>query len=946
MRYIAIVIIIFLFPLPGIAESLWEGQSRDYTDVAADYCFQRISDTTSRLWLAHSNRMAFGKPFRVESPYPDDEEQTENLPFEFNANFPGGSNGEYLYGAGLWVGGIKGDDTLVSHAFDYVAPVPELNPPACPEGAFVSGYGLADMEYVAVAYDTIILGDTLFRCQVGDCHDWYPLGIKVTSHSYTWESPPFDRMVIVEYTIENIDSIAIESGWAGIYADCDIGYWPDAHADDISGFLDGAFDSAGGWVDLNLGYSLDMNGDPNDFSYDQYSTRGAFGVQVLGLSEADYRVNYNWWVTEPAVGFEWAPRQDEPVVRDLGGSFATAYGDSNKYYVMSHPEIDYNQIEAGLKHPGWQAPGEDGASVTFGHDTRFLISAGPFNLAPSEEITFTVAFVAGDNVVNNPFVDMWFDPTDPMSVSDYYELLRLDKLAASGLAAESVFRNGYHLPPPGPPTDFRLVEYDDNFAGFVWSRKYAYDMAGYHMLQKVGDGDWEIMSINDADDTTGTFVDLDPETTYSFAIAAVDTAGAVGKLTTAFVLQPGLPHPPAILKGTSYQTYPVLEWSPSIDSHIDHYRLYRIEESMEEAVLLAEVDDTVYVDLSVVSAREYEYYVTAVSISGEESIPSPSVTLVPLTLTSGILALNANPGNITANLVYDPDFADSLFARSLNGLGYTLRRVDSEQPLTIYDLAPYSLVIIIAENRSGALSDNIEEILPIYLANGGKVILIVRHAAVEKYPTVAPQIITFSQNSFFSKYLMVDSSYIGPLIIEPGYELVGDLVGATAGDSLLPALNWDSTRVNQFGYNVFRGLPYCGYFWPKETAETIYNYRAGDPDSSTHGQVSGIRYKGDDYQFYLLNFPLSLMESDSAAALLRAAVIDLNEEFICGDINGDLRFDIGDIVAYMRWLFDDVEPINWMNSGDVDCNGLYDLADVLVLVNFYCNKGLAPGCCR
>jgi hypothetical protein len=928
------------------AESLWPGKNSPSSPAESDNCFQRVSDTVSGLWLAHSNRMAYGRPFGIDSPYPDDMEQTENLPYIFNANFPARSRGEYLYAAGLWVGGIKGNDTLVSHAFDYVAPVPELNPADCPEGSFQTGYGWADVEHVSVACDTIVLGDTLFRCQVGDCNDWYPLGIRVTSHSYTWESPPYDRSIIVEYTIQNIDSTPIEEGWVGIYADCDIGVLPDAHSDDISGFIDRAIDSTGAWVDLNIGYSIDMDGDPVEHGFDENSHRGVLGVQVLGLSVPDYNVNFNWWVIDRMAGYDWAPRKDDLILRDLGGSFAAAYGDSNKYFVMSSPEADYNQIESGYFHRGWVVPDQIGAEVAWGNDTRFVISAGPFDLAPSEEVTFTVAFVAGDNVISNPFINMWFDPGDPMSVSDYYELLQLDELVASGFAAASIFREGYHLPPPGPPTAFRLVEYDDIFATFVWPQKYAHDMAGYGLLKKTGNGSWEVVATNAPDDTTAVFDNLDPEITYSFAVASVDSGGAVGMATPSISLLPGLPHAPAIFKGTSHQMYPVLEWAPSIDSDIEFYRLYRYEAEYNDTVMLAQLTDTIYIDLGVAAAHTYEYFVTAVTFSEMESMPSSSVTLVPLTLISGILALNANRGNITSNLVFDLDYVDSLFARGLDGMGYTLRRTYGEAPLTIYDLSSYSLVIVSTENRNGALSENLKDILPVYLANGGKVILIIRHAGAGQTPAANPQVVNFGTHSFFSNYLMVDSSFIGPLRIDPGYKLVGDLVGAKPEGSMLPTLRWDSIKVNQFGYDVPNALPYCGYIWPREPAEIIYRYQAANPDSQTHNQINGIRYRGDDYQFYLLNFPLSLMEIDSAATLLRSAVTDLGEHFICGDINADMRFDIGDIVSYIGYLYRDLDPVNLMVAGDVDCNGTYDLADVMVLINFYSLKGLAPGCCQ
>jgi hypothetical protein len=919
------------------ARSDWP--DKEFSTSPADNagCYQRISDTVSSLWLAHTNRMAIGRLFY------DDVEQTDNLPLGFSANFPGRSRSDYLYAAGLWVGGIKGQDTLVSHAFDFTfGGLPELIPPACPEGAFQTFEDWADVEHVAVAYDTIIVGDTLLRCQFGDCNDWYPLGIRVTSHSYTWESPPFDRSVIVEYVIHNVDTLPIEKGWVGIYADCDVGNVGAPYADDVSGFLRGTIDSTGQWVNLNLAYSHDFNGDPLLFGFDKYSTTGAFGVQVLGLSAPGYRVNFNWWVR----GFvDWGPRQAAPVIRDLGGSFASPYGDSNKYYIMSYPEVDYNQVESGLIHSGWLPPMEIGPGVASGEDTRFVVSVGPFDLAPGQEVTFTVAYVAGDSVITNPHIGGWFNGANPMSVSDYYELLRLDKLKETGLAALSIFKEGYDLPPPGPPHDFRLVQFDDTVVSLAWARKHSRDLAGYRLLEKAGDGPWQQIAILGADDTTVTINDLAPRTAYQFAVATFDTRGGVGTPSHEITIIPGAPHPPQTMTGTCRQAFPVLRWSWSPDDDVTAYRLYRVESQTKDTLVIIELLDSIYIDFSAAMARTYDYYVTAVTSWGAESPPSPSVRLVPLLLTSGILALNQNFGSVTNNLLFRKAFLDSLITRGLAGMNYTYRQYDFDHPPTIYDLARYSLIIVSAENRGGSLSAPLESLLSVYLANGGKVILILRYAATGVYSQGIPQIFRYSGSAFFSRYLLLDSSYVGPTIIEPGYLMVGDLVGAAPEDAQWPLQTWDSARVNQFGYVVPDGLPYCGFLWPREQAEIIYRYISSRPDSSTHGQVNGIRYKSDEYSFYLLNFPLSTMQLDSAAALLKAAVIDLNEYFICGDINGDFRFDIGDIVAGVKFLYAGYPPAGLPEARDVNCDGACSMEDVLILINFYLSNGLAPRCC-
>lgn len=947
MRFIICFLVLSL-SVPGVSWAISphfeKAGSWDFT--SADYCFQRISDTTGDLWLAYSNRMALGRPFWLNYPFPDDEEQTGYLPYPFDASFPGGSGKDYLYAAGLWVGGIKGSDTLVSHAFDYVAPVPELNPLPCPEGAFTTVSDWADVEHIAVAYDTIIVGDTLYRCQVGDCNDWRPLGIKVTSHSYTWESPPYNRSIIVDYTVQNIDSLPLEKGWVGIYSDCDIGSIPRAFGDDVSAFMDGAFDSLGNWVDLDVGYSYDLDGDAGTYNFDENSTRGAFGVQVLGLSVPDYRVNFNWWALDDIPEFDWAPRQTDYVIRDLGGSYATAYGDSNKYFVMSYPEIDYPQIEAALPHPGWVNPDYRGVAAASGLDTRFLISAGPFDLDPGEAVTFTVAYIAGDHVITNAYIDMWFNPEDPLSVSDYYEVLNLQELQASALAAKAIYDHGYGLPPPGPPPDFRLIEFDDTYVFLAWSPKAGHDMAGYDVLQSRDGGPWDTAAVMAAEDTVAVIDGLDPLSIYRFAVASFDSGGAVGKPAPMVTIIPGLPHAPALLAGNTARLYPQLAWPPSIDPDVDRYRVYRIEEEFADTVMIVEQADTVYIDRTINPAHAYVYYVTAVTETGLESFPSPSVRLIPMTLNSGILVLNHNSGAVASNLLFKNEFLDSLIFRALDGLAYTYRLADEEHLPTLDELANYSLVIISVENRSGSLTDDLVNLLPLYLQSGGKVILLIRNVGVYQNPTSTPHITRFDSASVLSRYLMIDSAYIGPLMLLPGYQIAGDLVGADPETESFPSLAWDSVRINQFGYGVPNGIPYGGYFWPNQSTEIIYRYRSGNPDSTTHGQVDGIRYLGDVYSFYVLNFPLSLMQIDSAAAMLRGAVVALDEDFICGDVNEDGRCNIGDVVSFIQFFYGGVEIPGVYLAGDLDCDGSPGLGDILILINYLFRSGLSPECCR
>lgn len=920
--------------------------------AAAWQCLQRVSDTISDLWLVHTNRMVIGRAFENSYPYPDDDELTENLPFEFNVHFPASDTAgvtqarEYLYAAGLWVGGIKGDDTLVSQGFDYQGNIPELNPTGCAEGQLISFRGLADMEHTALAYDTIIVGDTIFRCQTGDCNDWYPLGIKVASHSYSWASYPYNKAVFVEYRVTNIDSLPLSEGWVGIYADCDIGSSEGRYKNDVSGFIDGAFDENETWVDLNVAYSHDLLGDPGKYGIDENSSNGAWGVQVLGLSVADYRVNYNWWVEDDSPNFEFAPLRDDSILRDLGGSIFTAYGDSNKYYLMSNAEVDYNQIESGLYHTGWRPGGSAGRMAAKGGDTRFLISAGPFDLQPGEEVVFTVAYIAGADAMFNHQIGGWFDPQNSLSVADYYELLNLDQLKSSAIAAHEVFKNGFDYPLPSVPQNFRLTWFSDDAASFAWRQHYASDLAGYYLLEADENGLLSIIDSAAADDTTIAIYNLIPGETYTLSLAAFDAGREPGQNTAGIKFNTDWPHPPENFTGFGGQGYPVLKWSAS-PGEIDFYRLYRSEPGNYDPIVVVETSDTLYVDVKSDHGLRYRYFVTSVDLLGRESVASVVVELVPMELMSGILAINHNRQNIGANFIYDDSFFDSLLEASLDGIEYDYLSVNESYDLKINELSQYSLLIISAENMEGSLAENLTSVLPIYLSNGGKVIFILRHAAIARSPEAEPGVVRFGPNSFFSNYLKIDSSFLGRLQVEPGYLLAGDMIGAQASDPNLPDLVWDSALANSFGYGILTGLPYCGHFWPQPEAEPIYTYQSYNQSGPSHDQINGIRFRGggEAYSFYLFNFPLSLMQVEAAGQLLRAAVIDLDEQYICGDINLDYRFNVADLVAYSDYLYRGGQPDGLLQNGDVNCDAVYDLTDLLILVNFYAGRGAAPGCC-
>jgi hypothetical protein len=913
--------------------------------VLSESCFKSYKDTTSDFWITVSNRVALGNPFDGWQIFSDEIAWPETVPYSFNASYPADRSTEYLHGAGLWIGGVKAGDTLVSHAFDYIVPIPELMPVSCQNTDMKPITNrLADREIQGMATDTILATDTSYRCIVGDCDDWRPLGVEVVYNTYRWDSPPYQNILWVLYSVTNIDTTALDEGWVGIYADCDIGTGIDAHTDDISGFVTGAVNDQSEWVELHAGYSLDTDGDPENFNFTDASHTGAFVVQFLGMDRDGIVINANWWADAEDETFGAAPRQLSDYRLDLGGSFSEARGDSNKYHVMSNIEHDYNQIEAGYPHVGWWPQGDPGAQIAFGADTRFLLSAGPFTLQPHETIEFAVAYYIVDSIVTNPFVSSWLNTQDPQLVADYYETLDFTDFNRMAIIAQEVYESSWTLPPPGPPSELIIAGHTDTSVTLEWAPKEGLDVAGYKIYYSHDVTNWtEILDVFvDSGTVTGLIVD----SVYYFAVAAYDSDSTAGKMSSIVTLLPKSPHSPFAVSGNGQRAYPELSWNYDEAESPLSFRVYRAEDANGDMELINETTDATFIDFTAVKGKQYYYQITSVSSEGFESPPSPKLKIIPMPMTSGILALDQNSYGLFDNLTFDRRYFRDLIDSALAEYSYTYRSFDPASPITLEQLSDYSLVILSSENRRGSLHPAFEETLRQYLANGGKVILILRVTGVGTEAEMQSTYLEISSTSVLSEYLYVDSSFSGAIDISSGLRLEGDLIGAIPENSTWPVLSWDSTKVNAFAYSVPDGIPYCGFILPRAGAEVMYRYQSSDAFGETNNAVNGISYLDDNYGFAMLNFPLSLMEIDSASVLIRTLVSELDERFICGDVNGDFRVNVGDVVSYISFLYHGGNPVRIVENGDVNCDTVHAMDDLLIILNYAMKFGLAPTCCE
>jgi hypothetical protein len=166
--------------------------------------------------------------------------------------------------------------------------------------------------------------------------------------------------------------------------------------------------------------------------------------------------SFNWWITNYGdasqdFGPRRAPKPGDPF-RNFGARQGTPEGDRNKYYVMRHPEFDYDLLTVAVDHSleGYLPPPQDALRFAYGYDLRYLLSFGPFNVDPGETLPISFAWVAGSNFHDNPTAFDAFDPTLPHR---YLQELNFNNLATNARWAAWIYDN------PGVDSD------DDGYRG-------------------------------------------------------------------------------------------------------------------------------------------------------------------------------------------------------------------------------------------------------------------------------------------------------------------------------------------------------------------------------------------------------------------------------------------------------------------------------------------------
>ena len=380
--------------------------SRPSLSAATPNLTYRIHNNNKLLTTIMNNGM-MGNPFAYRDTRPDRE-----APSFFHPSY---NYKKYSNLTALWIGGVVGNDTLVSTAYNESGEM-ELWADFAPLGDFVNlsntgqtGIGSAttrEQIYQAHYTDTF-RSPSVVPYNTYDHRYHKPLGVDIEQTSYSWPYKYSEDFIIVDYIITNVGKNDIRDAFVGIYVDGAVfrmeqGILPSY--DDNEGFISRWKypEEDLGYEQVQIAYIMDNNGEPRTNGWALTNQRSALGLSAL-KAPGDATANFNWWTD----ALNWGPRlagtSTDPYRPFLGGK-GIPYGDKNKYYLMSHPEVDYSGWEAALNYSsrGWLPANEYGARIANGHKSYFVMSWGPFDLPPNASERLTVVYAIGENVHVTP----------------------------------------------------------------------------------------------------------------------------------------------------------------------------------------------------------------------------------------------------------------------------------------------------------------------------------------------------------------------------------------------------------------------------------------------------------------------------------------------------------------------------------------------------------------
>jgi hypothetical protein len=575
------------------------------------------------------------------------------------AMFPAYSDIEYLFQGAIWIGaeidtldqfGNPIIDTVVSVGIDgWWGNIFELYPEEAPGGGMWRDENIADEEIYAEYYDTctgaFVVPDPI------DQRPHIPLGLKITQHSFGWSSPGYNDFIVVNYVMENIWSRYLHNVWVGIYWDGDVFHYDTSpfygSIDDISGFIERG--------NQGIAWLADNDGDPNDINepgyFDYRSPTDVLGLTLISSTAPGLETNFNWWVSNVNSNFDWGPQRIENYTGPFPcGGKGTPCGDKAKYKVMSNGEHDYGQIWCDLltwENNGWIPRNPITPTIADGYDAKYLISFGPFDLPAGQVETLTVALIGGRDFHIDPLnFDAYLENRtfDSSSIAIYYDNLGIDRLVETADSVASHYQLGYINIPPGPPGNFRIVEWDEDFVTLRWSPVDRWNFQEYRIYRGLEPGVYRPQKLTPDGFLDTVFVDstVRNNVDFHYVIASASIFDVEGGYSPEASINPGQPQSPAGFTAVGGNSRIDLNWNYNPESDILGYLIHKSEGPDNFITLIDTIETNFFTDTYVGNGLEFFYFITAIDSFMNVSFSSDTVSAIPMGFDFGILLINVS----------------------------------------------------------------------------------------------------------------------------------------------------------------------------------------------------------------------------------------------------------------------------------------------------------------
>jgi hypothetical protein len=857
----------------------------------------------------------FGSGYSFASPDPGPSRSFET---------PTGSGKEYLFGGGIWVGGIIGQDTLVSTSMDGWQQGQETYPTGFPlvnnSGTIRPIRSVADFALGSVCDDTIHTGAS-YQLDFMDGRPHIPMHITLSNRAYIWNDPRASFSVLYDLVISNVGNDTIRQGYIGLFIDADIGTAYNGAIDDIAGSI----------THEQIGYIVDNDGELDSLKYDR-----AFAIKMIRTSFAG-RLNFNWWVLNGNSALDYGPMLRSNY-RDYGtGGSGAPEGDRNKYHLLSAPEWDFDQVmsvQIGLYDTLWMPPQSRPfmPMLANGYDTRICVSIGPFDLFPDSSVRIQYALLTADSVHIDPRIVDFIEIAPEL----YTEALQLERITANGRIADSLAE--LLLDPVNPPANLRVVTASEDSVTLTWD-DWVYDnIDGYRLYggqipaeayEHEGvpppwyeDPDPEVLAT--LNDNHYSIVPFGHGGGYSFAISHLVNGQATQTSYPISVLIPTPVTPPPLVDTVQYvmSGEPArLQWAPSTGGSVRQYNIYRFPDTTAakgrylrhysqiasgEEIDTTTVNGTTYYYYAMTPfatvpgdqtefldnspANGYLYMVTAIDSLGFETQFSKTMRVwVVYRSTKDFLVLTH--GQLVGTYTYE-DSIDQFYEQILAGYSYDIYSfadsLSSCHPSlpSCFDwrlLTRYRVVIVDDNLRDNVLRNWYEDEeagFAKYLGRKGVLVYCGQFANLGSPEFTGYTIAQWYKktDALVNRYFGVDSIYgIGTLYYKnnstaPYVDSMLDFAYAEpTGDA--PSIAFDSGSVffppSVTNYWPTSSPPLVAAFRQDSNTEVIYRFRANRPERSRlESEPVGLMKSSDSTITITLGFHLWYMQEQSARTLL------------------------------------------------------------------------------